>query len=45
MSGEAISAIACGSAGNVVSWDTLKKNGNSVDSVKAFPGCSGKSDA
>ena len=42
MSGEAISAVTCGPAGNVVSWDTLKKKGESMESVKAFPGCNGR---
>ena len=43
MSADEVNVTTCGPAGNVVSWDTLKKKGDAMESVKAFPGCNGKS--
>ena len=43
MSADEVNVTTCGPVGNVVSWDTLKKKGESLESVKAFPGCNGRS--
>ena len=45
MSADEVNVTTCGPAGNVVSWDTLKKKGDAMESVKAFPGCNGESTA
>ena len=42
MSADEVNVTTCGPAGNVVSWDTLKKKGEFMESVKAFPGCNGR---
>ena len=42
MSADEVNVTTCGPAGNVASWDTLKKKGEPMESVKAFPGCNGK---
>ena len=42
MSADEVNVTTCGPAGNVVSWDSLKKKGESMESVKAFPGCNGR---
>ena len=42
MSADEVNVTTCGPAGNVVSWNTLKKKGEFVESVKALPGCNGR---
>ena len=42
MSADEVNVTTCGPAGNVVSWNTLKEKGESMEIVKAFPGCNGR---
>ena len=41
MSEDELNLMACGSKGDVVSWDSLKENGFTARTTRSFPQCNG----